>query len=199
MLFTPWLSGVSPDEPWFRGDLWSPLFPCPASTRLGQVVVPGFASLLQSVSPSLFDPTSVVSQVGTGPVEPSVGSSLPPAPVSGVPPRPIPTQLAVPRDTFPAVSGWDQAGQAGPQVPTRRRLLDHHPAFAPLLSAFSPQPDRVAPDDRDHSRRPSRSCPPSVPGGGIPSERGMDVKDCDRPRDSWVPPVGLLPCELLCP
>jgi hypothetical protein len=100
-----------------------------------------------------------------------------------------PARLAVPRDTIPAISGWDQAGQAGPQVPTRRRLLDNHPAFTLLLSASAPQPDRVAPDSRDYSRQPSISCPLSVPGGGASSECGMDVEDRDRPSDPLVPPA----------
>jgi hypothetical protein len=116
------------------------------------------------------------------------GYVVPPAPVNGVPSRPTLAQQAVPRDTVPAVLGWDQAG---PQVPTRRRLLDHHPAFTPLLNAFAPQPVRVAPDDRDDTRLSSRSCPPSAPRGDALLERGGD-----RPRD---PLCGLLPCGLFCP
>jgi hypothetical protein len=117
----PWLPGVlylvSPSS---TGTLAAHPFPAPPPPGFGQVVLPAFDSLLRSMSPSLVEPTPGGSQAGTGPEVSSVRSFVPSAPLSGVPPRPVPAQQAVPRDTVPTVTGWDQAGQAGPQVPTRR-------------------------------------------------------------------------------
>jgi hypothetical protein len=122
--------------------------------------------------------------MGTGPEVSSAD------PVSGVPPRHVPAQQVVPRDSVSTVRVLDQDGQAGSQVPTRRRLLEHHPAFAPLLGAFAPQADRVAPDDRVDSRLSSRSCPLPVPGGDAVPRRRTAVEDWDRLRDPWWGPSG---------
>jgi hypothetical protein len=151
-------------------------FPAPPPPGFEQVVLPDFVSLLRSLSPVLVESSPGGSQAGTGPEVSSAD------PVSGVPLRHDPAQPAdCPsglRLNRPRLGpGW----QAGPQVPTRRRLLEHHPAFAPLLGAFAP-------------RLSSRSCPPSVPGGDTLPGCGTAVEDWDRPRDPWVPSFGLLPC-----
>jgi hypothetical protein len=133
---------------------WQPTLFLP---RLHHQVLPDFASLLCSVSPDLVEPSPGGSQAGTGPVVSSAAS------VSGVLPIRVPAEQVVPRDSAPTVpDGWDQAGQVDPQVSTRRRLLEHHPALAPLLGPFAPQAERVTPDDRVDSRLSSRSssvCP----------------------------------------
>jgi hypothetical protein len=162
------------------GTLAAHTFPAPPPPGFGQVELPDFASLLRCVSPTLVELSPGGSQVGTGPAVSSAD------PVSGVPPSHVSAQLAVPRDAVSTVPGWDQAGQAGPQVPPRRRLLEHHPAFARLLGASVPQADRVAPDDRVDPRLSSRSCPPSVPGGDVLSGRGTAAEDRDWPRDPQV-------------
>jgi hypothetical protein len=79
----------------------------------------------------------------------------------------------------PGWVGW-------PQVPTRQCLLEHHPAFAPLLGGFAPQADQVAADDCVDSRLLSRSCHPPVPGGDTLPGHGTAVEDWDRPRDPRV-------------
>jgi hypothetical protein len=88
-----------------------------------------------------------------------------------------------------------------PQMPTRLRLLEHHPAFAPFLVAFAPQAERVTPDDRVDPRLSSRSYPPSVPGGDARPGHGTVVEDWDRSRNPQVSgdPRVSLPCGLLCP